>query len=221
MDANQQPAHAPSSLTRKWSLAIVIAAAVGLYLLAAMSMRDHGDALAGPAVGRRLPYFRLEPLTGQSTAVTLDDLPGHVTLVNYWGTWCPPCRLEFPHIVDLAARFANHPEFRIYAVSCGQGGDEDLASLRSTTEEFLEIAKVDLPTYADQNQASRQALSLVLEDHQFGYPTTLLLDRAGAIRGVWRGYQRGAELEMLRGIEALLNAAEQPQGSEKAAVGGL
>ena len=220
MDANLQPSAPRLSATRRWSLIAVIVAAVALYLLAAMSMRDQADALAGPAIGRRLPYFQLEPLTGKSTAVTLNDLRDHVTLVNYWGTWCPPCRMEFPHIVDLAARFADRPEFRIYAVSCGQGGDEDLESLRGTTEEFLEIAKVDLPTYADQNQASRQALSLVLEDHQFGYPTTILLDRSGAIRGLWRGYQRGTEIEMLRAIESLLGAPAESPTEQKTASDG-
>ena len=206
MNANAQPQPEAGRGASRMGLVAMIVAAIVLYGLVAYSMRDSASALKGPAIGKHLPYLELEPLTGDAMPVKLEDLKGKVSLVNYWGTWCPPCRREFPHIVDLAERYKDRPEFRLYAVSCGQGGEDDLESLRRATEEFLEVAKVDLPTYTDQNYASRKALSLVLEDHQFGYPTTVLLDRTGAIRGLWQGYHPGAELEMLRGIDELLGS---------------
>ena len=58
------------------------------------------------AVGRPLGTLELEGLTGADERVTLQDLDGKVALVNFWGTWCPPCVEEFPHLVRLAERYA-------------------------------------------------------------------------------------------------------------------
>jgi thiol-disulfide isomerase/thioredoxin len=165
--------------------------------------------MQGPGIGHTLPYFQIEPLTGDSKPVSRDDLKDRVTVVNFWGTWCGPCRLEFPHIIDLAERFEASPDFRLYAVSCPSSADEDLEKLRGETQAFLEAARIDLPTYADENSASRRAVSMVLGDNGFTYPTTLVFDRRGIIRGVWIGYAPGAEHAMASLVEQLL----QPESS--------
>ncbi|HEX3726708.1 MAG TPA: TlpA disulfide reductase family protein [Pirellulales bacterium] len=205
---NFDPAPVARKASRPWVILAVIAAVVLLYLVLVERRREAPSGTEGPAIGRRLQFLTLEPLTGESQPVSLGDLQGHVTLVNFWGTWCPPCRREFPHIVELAAEFAGHSDFRLYAVSCPGGSEDDLAALRGETLAFLEAAKVNLPTYADPGAASRQALRFLLDDGQFpGYPTTLLIDRQGAIRGMWVGYETGAE----RSMSSLIKQALQDQ----------
>ncbi len=193
---------------RPWTLIslALLAAVVLVYLVVIGGLRLRPQGTQGPAIGRRLPYLQLEPLTGDSQSVSLDDLRGRVTLVNFWGTWCPPCRLEFPEIVELAARFGKQDDFRLYAVSCGQGNDEGLDTLHSETLEFLDASKVTLPTYADQNAASRRALDIALDLGGFAYPTTLVLDRQGTIRGFWVGYGSRSAREMAALIQELLQA---------------
>jgi len=137
-------------------------------------------------------------------------LEGRVTLINYWGTWCPPCIREFPDIARIAELFGGREDFRLYAVSCGQGHDAGLNELRGETSALLKSLGSDLPTYSDQNGGSRQAMALVLSE-QMAYPTTLVLDRGGAIRGFWQGYDPRAAREMTGLIEQLL---AEPVGSQ-------
>ena len=138
------------------------------------------------AVGRKLPDLQLQPLTGESQAVALGDLQGKVVLVDFWGTWCPPCRAELPHLAETTAKFAGHPDFQFLAVSCGPGGTDDPEQLRDATETFLQQAGLKIPTYSDPGFKTRSAYDRVGELQ--GYPTTFLLDRRGVIRHVWVGF---------------------------------
>src|SRR5690606_2449051 len=106
--------------------------------------------------------------------LTLADLQGKVALVNFWGTWCPPCRAELPHLAKLRQKLADRSDFHLLAVSCGEGGPEDLMELEVSTRVYLEHAKIDLPTYADPDKKTRNAFDSV--SGLKGYPTTFLLD---------------------------------------------
>ncbi|NIL98561.1 MAG: redoxin domain-containing protein, partial [Planctomycetales bacterium] len=87
-----------------------------------------------PAVGARLPTLQLRALTTGWGDVQLSDLRGNVVLLNFWGTWCGPCRQELPHLADIYARFGTRKDFRLLAVSCGlKGDDRDLAALGRET----------------------------------------------------------------------------------------
>jgi thiol-disulfide isomerase/thioredoxin len=211
MDATHSPSAAPrSNSIWLWiALAVVAAGVFGYVLESSLSPAPSGSE--GSAIGRHLPYLKLEGLTGDAQNVSLDDLQGHVTLLNFWGTWCPPCLREFPHIVEIAEIFRNQADFRLLAVSCGQGNDEDLKHLRRETEIFLEVTKAALPTYADEKGATRQAMTAALGLDGFAYPTTLVLDRQGTIRGFWVGYAPGSERAMRALIQELLDEpAAQP-----------
>ena len=103
-------------------------------------------------VGEPLSYLELSPLTGGQPLVGQQDLQGHVTLLNFWGTWCPPCRDELPHMADLRERYAGRKTFRLLAVSCPAAeGADDVQSLREDTESLLKRLHLDLPTYYDRH----------------------------------------------------------------------
>jgi hypothetical protein len=110
----------------------------------------------------------------------------------------------------LAARFGKHDDFRLYAVSCGDAGsDADLVALGEETRRFLQSNGSTLSTYADQNAASRRAMTVALDfaGGEMAYPTTLILDRNATIRGLWQGYDPRATREMAEVIEELLRDA--------------
>lgn len=148
-----------------------------------------------PGVGRKLSRLELQPLTGNSQPLTLDDLAGQVVLLNIWGTWCGPCVAELPDIAAIEKEFRGRPGFKLLAVSYGGRVAEDLEELRWNTEGLLDELGLDMPTYADPQQVT---LGAVDEAIGFGgYPTTLILDGSGAIRGVRAGPASEAELGRL------------------------
>lgn len=77
-------------------LAFVALAAVGMY-------RDDPDALPSTLVGRTAPGVPLEALEGFPPAKAEMLASGEVTLVNFWASWCPPCRAEHPKLLEMQA----------------------------------------------------------------------------------------------------------------------
>ncbi len=180
---------------------------LGLFALVVWHYSPFNPNLEGagdkhPAVGKTLSGIELQPLTGSGDPVTEANLQGKVVLLNFWGAWCPPCRQEFPHLMTIVDRYASRPEFRFLSVSCGAGIDEDVDQLRSETTAFLEKQRTTLQTYHDAGAATRQAVDRTAGFQ--GYPTTILLDGKGVIRGMWTGYYPGVEKEIDRAIAKLL-----------------
>ena len=145
-----------------------------------------------PAVGKELPRLELRQLTGGGKPLNFDDLRGHVVLVHFFGTWSRQSFNGLPEIAAVEQEFRGRPDFTFLAVSCSRRISEDLGQLRDQTEELLRGEKIEMPIYADPGQESLQAFHevAVFED----YPTTLLLDREGTIRGVWTGLVTRGEL---------------------------
>lgn len=190
-----------------WTSLAVAAALMFAYLIVVGGLRRASPGGVGPAVGQSLPFIEFQPLTGMAQPISTESLRGKVTLINFWGTWCPPCRREFPDIVKLHDTLSGNPHFRLYAVSCGSGADEDVDELRSETQKFLEANRFSIPTHHDPGAASRRALAMVLAPEEFAYPTTIVVDPKGVIRGSWIGYDPAAQREMHALIEDLLHEA--------------
>jgi len=164
---------------------------------------SHDPAGGHPAVGRRLPQLELKPLTGGGSPVSLVDLEGRVTLLDFWGTWCGPCVEEVPHLAVIAEKFRGHADFLMLPVSCGGGGREDFAELAANTQAFLTVRQLTMPTYIDPGGYSRHGVDMVAGFQ--GYPTTIVLDRRGVIRGFWIGYYGGDERQVEKLVGELLD----------------
>ena len=159
-------------------------------------------------VGQTLTFLELEPLTGNPPSLSLSALQGHVTLLNFWGTWCPPCRAELPHVAELWRRFAGREAFRLAAISYppgGQGGDPQLLHNETTT--LLEQLHLDLPTYYDSDSKTLTAVDQTIGFE--GFPTNVLLDRQGVIRAIWVGYWPGVETQIERFVDKLLGEMDK------------
>jgi cytochrome c biogenesis protein CcmG, thiol:disulfide interchange protein DsbE len=215
-----QPSEPDRSIARRlgyWVLSmggtLLTLAVVAFLLLASLylySQKASSELEQKKGVGAKLPALELQPLTGNSAPVTLADLEGKVVLFDFWGTWCPPCREEIPHMAHLTRELAEETDFRLLAVSCGSGGREDVEDLRTETESFLTQEKLELPTYTDPNGTTRRAFGEVATFN--AYPTVFLLDRQGVIRAVWQGYKPGLIVAIRERIYQLLNASpSEPQ----------
>jgi cytochrome c biogenesis protein CcmG, thiol:disulfide interchange protein DsbE len=164
------------------------------------------QATEGAGIGQPLPALELQPLTGTTEGVSLENLRGKVVLINYWGPWCGFCVQEFPHLVELWDKNRGNPEFAFVSVSSAGKSREDVPEIKQQTEDFFKSRGSAFPTYVDPDGANRQILASVTDMQGFGYPTTVLLDRGGIIRALWIGYQSGYENQMEQLVSQLLAA---------------
>ena len=133
-------------------------------LLALVAATAHGAELK-PWGGAPLPPFELKDLEGR--VHRLADYQGRVVLVNFWATWCEPCRDEMPSIERLNKQFAGQA-FAILAVNIG----EPEARIRK----FLSRMTLDLPVLLDPGMSvTRSWQARIL-------PASYLIGRDGRIR---------------------------------------
>jgi thiol-disulfide isomerase/thioredoxin len=200
-DSTHDP-FSPQPVSAAWAWAVLAVAAAVLFVW--FMFRSELGRVSGRTLPAPLSRLELEPLTGAASKVTLADVRGKVVLLQFWGTWCPPCREEFPHTNELVQHYRDRPDFQLLSVSVG---DSDIDTLRGATAEFLREQGVELTTYADPHSTTRNAVDEAIGFE--GYPTTLILDRQGQIAARWVGYEPGSEREMARRIDELL--AEKPE----------
>ena len=146
-------------------------------------------------VGKSVPKISLVSLGTGDESLTLS---GKITLLNFWGTWCPPCRQELPGLARLASRLTDEPRFQLIAVSCGGGNRDDLDQLRSETEAFLASTRIALSPWADPTGDTRLRFTKA-----FGfraYPTTYLIGSDQKILAIWTGYSPSVETQIAQSV---------------------
>jgi thiol-disulfide isomerase/thioredoxin len=151
-----------------------------------------------PAEGRvmgSLPIVSLDDAT-----IPVPSLTGKVTLLNFWGTWCPPCRKELPGLVRISQRLNEEPRFQLIAVSCGSGGDD--ANLARETTSFLSARQLPIAAwgFSEAVIATHFSLAYGLE----AFPTTYLIGPDARVRRVWTGYRSSDEADIAAAILVLL-----------------
>ncbi|MFQ5867738.1 MAG: TlpA disulfide reductase family protein [bacterium] len=125
------------------------------------------------------PDFTLSKLDGNS--LTLSDFKGKVIILNFWATWCPPCRMEIPDFVELYEKYKDEG-LLIIGVNL-DGGDS------RSVKQFLEKYKINYPIVLGNVK--------VTEDYGGirAIPTTFVIDRNGNIREKYVGYRPRATFE--------------------------
>ncbi|HWC72539.1 MAG TPA: redoxin domain-containing protein [Gemmatimonadales bacterium] len=144
---------------------------------------DPASLLAqSPTLGRELfaPPFALPDLSGKM--VRLDDYHGQVTLINFWASWCAPCREEFPHMAELYRDYAEHG-FAIAAIS----DDVSDSKMRGFVREFR-------PPFPILVGGGRMKAVY----HYRGLPYSVLIDRNGRVIERIFGFGGDQEFRRLR-----------------------
>jgi len=196
------PAHHARRPLWPWLLLVGAVVVVLAVLCARVKPLEEPRGEHDPAVGRKVTRFRLQPLTGDPRPVTEADLEGKVTLVNFWGPWCPACVIEFPHLVELEEHFRSRPGFQFFSVSTSDAPSDE--GLREGTEQFLKQHQASFATYCDPQAETILDFSKAAGLDNFAFPATVLFGPGGVIRGLWIGYVPGDEDVVRQAVEKSL-----------------
>lgn len=175
----------------KWPREILFFLWIGILLLpVACQIRAHEDPWKGLGVirssGHSPPDFTLPTLDGGS--ITLSGLKGKVVLINFWTTWCPPCREEMPSLEKLYRHF-KHEKFTLLAV--------DIMEHPETVKTFARKYDLTFPILLDKagDVSAKYGANAI--------PTTYIIDKKGKAVGKaigprkWNGDHAKAIIEEL------------------------
>ena len=147
----------------------------------ATSGNSESGLVVGPRQGNLAPNFNLKRIDGGN--LELSSLKGKAVLIDFWDTWCPPCRKALPHLQEISDTYAE--DLVVVGVAMGRDGEAKVQSYVKDNGLTFEFVLADAPQYT------------VMRD--FGgvqsIPTTFLLDRDGVIRNIWTGAMPKAEYE--------------------------
>lgn len=142
---------------------------------------------AGSLEGQLAPDFALRSSTGEN--MRLSESRGDVVMINFWATWCGPCRQEMPLLDELYSRY-QRVGFNLLGVNI----DDD----SSRAMDMIEDLGVNFPVLFD----ARKEVSELYEVDAM--PVTVIVDREGMVRYVHQGYKPGYENMYLDQIRSLL-----------------
>ncbi len=146
--------------------------AAGALLLCGAAQAEDGDIFTAlqverPRVRMPAPAFTLPTLAGGT--MSLADHQGKVVLLNFWATWCRPCREEMPSLQQLWKAFHSEP-FVILAVAADRGSKKVVA-------DFVSKLDLDFPVLLDSDGSVRRRYEV------YGLPMTYLIAKDGRISG--------------------------------------
>ena len=143
-------------------------------------------ALAGDASGPA-PQFTLGAKGGST--VSLAQYKGQVVMLNFWASWCGPCRQEMPLLESIYKQYKKSG-FTLIGVNVEPDS--------KAADKWLEQTPVTFPVIYDKESTVSKSYDVS------GIPSTVIIDRKGNIRVLHRGYKPGDESEYLDSIRKLI-----------------
>ncbi len=147
-------------------------------------------AAAGPAQAasaKPAPNFTLKSLTGKN--MKLSEMTGNVVLINFWASWCGPCREEMPLLNALHKKYK-----KLGFTVLGVNVEEQASNARG----FLNDFPVDFPVLLDNTNKVSKLYDVV------AMPTTVVVDRDGRMRYIHKGYKSGDEEKYRKMVKKLV-----------------
>lgn len=133
---------------------------------------DNGQVSVGIDQGEAAPNFELVDMYGEP--VHLSDFRGKKILLNFWATWCPPCRAEMPHMQSIYEDYKDEVVILGVNLTTTEASREDVGT-------FIEKYGLNFPIILDEQGEVTKTFRVI------AYPTTYAIDRDGVIREIFRG----------------------------------
>ena len=143
-------------------------------------------ALAGPT-GGPAPTFTLASRAGRD--VSLAQYKGQVVMLNFWASWCGPCRQEMPLLESI---YRKYGKMGFTMIGVNVEPDSNAAN------EWLKATPVSFPILYDRDSKVSKLFDVA------GMPSSVIIDRTGKLRVLHRGYKPGDENEYLDSIRSLI-----------------
>ena len=142
--------------------------------------------------GRLAPQFALEDIGGQNWS--LDQLKGKVVLLNFWASWCQPCRMEMPSLNQLAAQFEDNPDFVVLTVLYRDSLERAVP--------YMQENNLSLTVLVDKSFTVSRMYGIT------AVPETFIIDKEGVVRKKIIGSTRFDSAPVLAFITNLLGGAQ-------------
>lgn len=155
---------------------------VGFVLMVTASL-----PLQAAAIGQSAPDFALPNISGKN--IRLKELRGQVVLINFWASWCGPCRQEMPLLDDMYKKYS-----KLGFVILGINVEQDSSKAKT----YLHDVPVTFPILYD----TKNSLSKLYDVNAM--PTTVIVDRNGNVRYLHQGYKPGYEETYKKEIKDLI-----------------
>lgn len=153
----------------------ILAFSVALSLIASASDKENPQA----------PAFTLKD--AQGTEFALSDYSGKVIILDFWATWCPPCRMEIPHFIELQNEYGKKG-LQVIGVSVDRGG-------WVVVTPFIDENGINYPIIMSDQQAYQEYQELLPKSERGGVPFTFIIDKEGIVRDKFVGYREKAVFE--------------------------
>ena len=135
------------------------------------------------------PDWTLPAIENAEGNLSMSDFRGKITYVDFWASWCGPCRLSLPALNSLNEQFAEQP-VQFLAIS--------IDVVEEDAWDFLKRYSVDYPVVIDTEGDIARMFAVD------GMPSGYLLDAEGRVREIHIGFKRGDELKLAESIKKML-----------------
>ena len=175
---------------------IAVVLCIVLVSLAAPAQKRKGSAAQPPK-----PATVVSPIDTQALKNLLTQQRQHPLLVNFWATFCDPCRDEFPDLVKI------HQDYRPEALEFFTVSLDDMSEIKNEVPKFLESMRATMPAYLLNVSDPEPAINLVDPKWQGDLPATFLYNEKGEV--VFRHFGRVNTAELREAIDKVVKKGEK------------
>ena len=161
-------------------------------------------ALAKEMINKPAPLFTLKDTSGK--AVSLADLKGKVVVVDFWATWCGPCKMSFPGMQLAVNKYKDNPNVQFLFIDTWENGDDYLTGVKKFIADNHYTFQVLMDEKGSDNRQSKVINTFGVE----GIPTKFILDKDGNIRFKKVGFDGNAE-SIRDEVSAMIEMAANPE----------